>query len=256
MQRWGKDKDAEKIDENKIVGQIHCELHKGVQEVLRNPPKEGYSVEWIRKWGAKVTLTVTVDEKGGIAPGVTFNTIHPSAITKFYNGNVTTPQTYSLALGFSGSADATRKEAIAFTYAFEDLLKDSPIERDCENETGLLIHSDLKIAEFIANKAFIASIPGSAGGPGAPYSTFSDEITFVVAYGGNLTPTWKLLRFSAGPQGNTPMLSGTRTKTHDIIITLAPVQPDTKPAQLVPDAQIVHQAGLISSQIRAALQGQ
>ncbi|WP_395683105.1 hypothetical protein [Dokdonella sp.] len=256
-----RDRDAEKIDENMIVNQVKCELTKGVQYVVSHPPTLGQPIDWIKDWGATVSLSITVDEKGGIAPGITFNDVRPNAITAFANGNVTTSQNYSTSLGFSGSAGATRKETIQFTYAFADLLQNHelPMDRPCDNEDGVRLHSDLKIAEFIENKMFVASVPGSTGYPptGSPFTVFSDEITFVVAYAANLTPSWKLLRFSAGAQGGASFLSGSRTKTQSLVITLGLAKKtDGKKPQLDAEAQAVHQAALIGHAISSSLQGQ
>lgn len=257
--RPGQDRNSEKLDENVIVNEVKCELTKGVQYVVKNPPAKGQPIDWIKKWGATVTLSITVDEKGSIAPGITFNTIHPNAITKFANGNVTTGQTYSTSLGFSGSADATRKEIIGFTYAFPELLGDHeiPMDKPCANEDGILLHSDLKIAEFIINKMFVASVPGSTSYPptGSPFSAFSDEITFVVAYGANLTPSWKLLRFSAGAQSGASFLSGNRTKTQSLLITLGPLKSGDK-LELDTEAQAIHQAALIGHAVSSSVLGQ
>ena len=246
----------EKLDENTIVNQIKCELHKGVQTALGSNPVTGYNVDWLKTWGAKVTLTVTADEKGAIAPGLTFIEPFQNAVTAFSNGNVTSAQSFSLATGAAASAEGARRESIQFTYSFAELLNEPPI-KTCDNERGILIHSDLKIAEFIENKAFIAGVPGSVGegGPSSPYSVFSDEITFIVAYGGSLTPVWRLVRFSGS--SNSPLLSATRTKTQDVIITLSGLEkspdPSTAP-RLNQEGQSVHSSLLTGQAISGALQ--
>jgi len=258
MQEFYRDKTDEKLDENIVVNQIKCELHKGVQDALTHQATLGNNVEWLKTWGAKVTLTLTADEKGGLAPGLTFTSPYDSAIVKLASGNQTVPQSFSLAAGVSASADATRKEAIGFTYAFADLLKERPIQA-CDNENGILIHSDLKIGDFIDSKVFIASIPGSVseGSVASPYSTFSDEISFVVAYGANATPTWKLVQISAS--SNSPFANATRTKTQDIILTLGPVAVSggaAGPAQLSLDAQAAHAAALTGQAVATSIQSQ
>jgi hypothetical protein len=258
MQNFYQDKADEKLDENTVVNQIKCELHKGVQDALAHQAVLGYRVDWLKTWGAKVTLTLTADEKGGLAPGLTYSTPYDSVVKKLASGDMTIPQSFSLAVGASASADATRKEAIGFTYAFSDLLNERPIQT-CDNENGVVIHSDLKIGDFINSKVFIASIPGSVGegSSASPYSTFSDEITFVVAYGANATPTWKLVQISAS--SNSPLANATRTKTQDIIITLGPVlaaASATGPAQLAVDAQNAHSAAVTGQAVATSIQSQ
>jgi len=67
MHEFYSKQDNEKFNENDIVNQIKCELHKGVQDTLAEASGggafSGNSIEWLRQWGATVTLTLTVDEK-------------------------------------------------------------------------------------------------------------------------------------------------------------------------------------------------
>jgi len=88
-----------------------------------------------------------------------------------------------------------------------------------------LIDGDLKIREFIFDKSVVA-----AAGNGQwditqpPFNSWTAEITFVSAYGGSVTPTWKLARLSANTSSN--LLIAERTNTNDLIITLGPLQSD------------------------------
>ena len=50
------------------------------------------------------------------------------------------------------------------------------------------------------------------------------EITFVIIYGGNVTPSWKLVRVSAN-QGST-LFSAQRSKTQDLTISMGPQSKD------------------------------
>ena len=303
--------DSERLDENVIVNQVKCELTRSVYQLLVSPPlkkpggkafvDDGHghdiSTRWLKNWGAKIQMTLTVDEKGGLAPGLTYNSPFEKA-----------GQTFSLGLGASASADATRQETITFTYAFDDLLrphlpKDPSADpnpafapRPCDNEGGVLIHSDLKIGDFIASKVFLAMVPGTiipgtidpdeapglfntpcskdvtappgaGGGSGAgpvqastvcsPYSTFTYKVTFLVAYSANATPSWKLVRFTANP--GSPFLSAMRTKTQDIQITMSPVthgQDKNSPAQLNADGEAAFNAGITGQAVAGAIANQ
>jgi hypothetical protein len=123
-----------------------------------------------------------------------------NAIAHFPNGNVTTPQSFALGLGLQFSADATRKETIGFTYSFADLLSDRDIKGDCDNENGVLIHSDLKIGQFIVNKAFLAKVPGSVT------SSKSDTINTGSLKTGDkaVTPADRASPYTAFSYGNWP----------------------------------------------------
>jgi hypothetical protein len=147
----------------------------------------------LRKWTAKVTLTLTIDEKSGLNPGVSYFKPLANAIASFspFAGqNVSIARNFTLGGGLTASADATRKETLGFTYTFKDLLSERPIDGPCDNENGILIR-DLKIGQFIANKVFIANIPSSVAAKKgvSPFNIFNYEATFVVVYGGNVTPT-------------------------------------------------------------------
>jgi hypothetical protein len=151
-----------------------------------------------------------------------------------------------------------------------------------------MIDSDLKIWEFIYDKAVIASsINASAFVPvtkvenvvdkngkpvldknGKPktkavvlgytrhpswplYNTFTENITFTATFGGNVTPTWKLARVSANSSGT--FLSATRTNTNQLTITMGPIQYQasaTQPAQLSSGAQAQHANTVLSNQIK------
>jgi hypothetical protein len=253
MQEFPNSKDSEKFDENMVVNQIKCELHKGVQDTLNDPlfssaaPVPGNSINWLRTWGAKVTLELTVDEKGSLNPGISL--VEPfSAPSKGL---------FSLGIGVGGSADATRKETIGFQYAFADLLAEGDINGPCANEKGILIHSDLKIGDFIKNKAFVARVPGTIV---SPYTAFNYEATFLVSYGGSATPSWQFVRLTVNPNG--PFASASRSRTQHVIITLGQTEPSTPatpttlaaPARVSREVEAVHDAAIIGYSVATAIQ--
>jgi hypothetical protein len=90
---------------------------------------------------------------------------------------------------------------------------------------GVLIDGDLKIQEFLLDKAQIVAAANGLWDPkkGAPYNAWTEEITFVSAYGGTITPTWKLARISSNASSN--LLVAQRTNTNDLVITLGPLEP-------------------------------
>jgi hypothetical protein len=227
--------------ENRIVGHIRCELREGVRRALVFP-----NVQWLRSWGATVTLKMTVDELGGLSPGV-------SILQPLKNA-----QSFTLGLGVSGSAHTTRVETISFTLAFDELLKESPTS--CEGlQNGILIDSDLKIAQFIYDKAVVADV-GEATNKSVttpPYETFQEDLTFVASMGGNATPTWKFTRITVDP--NSPLLNVSRGNTNDVLITLAAVARKATrgtPAQLVQVGRDHHVDGLVGGATASQIQSQ
>lgn len=271
---------------NTIVGDVQCEVKTAVQflilddmeqakapEVIRAEKahglKTGRQLSWLDQWAAQVTLTLTIDEKGTANPGVALNTPLPTAVTSFPGlPSVTTAQSFSLGFGGTASADATRKETLAWLIDFKKFtdqasLRKAKVLKDefertgispCYQENSIFIESDLKLREWLYAATlsafqqrgqvtnFAQSILAEA--KASKKDVISHEITFVILYGGNITPTWKLVRVSANT-GSAPLFSAQRTKTQDLIITLGPQQAGT----LSPAAQNT----ILASQIGIAV---
>jgi hypothetical protein len=261
MQTFWETKDQEKRFENIIVNNVKCEIRNGVYEAIRllqtNPNSRypGNDIRWLERQGATVTLKLVVDEKSSLNPGISYAD--------------TPPLPFSLGVGTANSADATRTETVAFTYSFHDLLHERGVERyigkPCVNEDGVLIQSDLKIGDFIVNKVFLAKVPGSVvieDVPGSartvatPFSAFSYEVTFVVSYGIDGTPTWKFTRISVNP--SSPFFSTSKQRTQDLTISIGPTTPATahSPATPSPEAIALHNAALIGQAVASAIQSQ
>jgi hypothetical protein len=248
--------------ENVIVNNVKCELHKGVQDTFayyRNSPDQLARLQWLKDWGATVQLKITVDEQSALTPGVSFINPLENWIRKFPSGAVTLQQSTGVSLGGSVTAHATRVETISFTVSFKELLSERPINT-CDQENGVMIQSDLKIGQFIFDKAFLATVPGSVEPfitKGPPYTVLSDEITFVASFGGSITPTWKFARLSVNPTGT--LFGATRNHTHDVIITLGKVIQQATPISppiLSTAAQNVHQANIIGSATGSSVNSQ
>jgi hypothetical protein len=115
MQEWYEGKDQEKFIENTIVNNVKCELTLAYENTIDyfNASKMANNVNWLKGWGATVNLRLAVDEKSAFTPGITGT--HPLAnnIKVFpQGGNITTPRSFALSAGLSGTADATRTEII------------------------------------------------------------------------------------------------------------------------------------------------
>jgi hypothetical protein len=238
--------------ENLIVAHVKCEIRKGLWDAMYFPQVKA----WLETWVTQVTLKITVDEMSGLTPSATFLTPLPNA------------QTFTLGLGGSGTAHATRLETIGFSYSNQELEREAKKELrakgvlSCDHlQTGVMIQSDLKIGQFLYDKAVVAAVgeDTSKDVRTAPFSTLSDDITFVASFGGNVTPTWTLARVTIDP--SSPLFAATRTKTHEVIITLAPPDPSSgkgadKQPLLSQRGQSVHNAALIGSATASAIQSQ
>ncbi|WP_156467458.1 hypothetical protein [Methylobacterium sp. Leaf102] len=237
---------SEKDFENLIINNIKCELHYGVQNTLAFFKNEN-NIQWIKSWGAVVNLKITVDEQSTLGPSV--------GLTPIFSP-------FSLTAAATGSAHTTRAETIAFSYSFKDLLSEGPITPPCDHEKGILIQSDLKIAEFIFNKAWIATVPGSVSEESlkhsklpisSPYSVFSEELTFVATYSSRISPMWTFTRVNFDKGGD--FFSASRTKTHDLTITLGPTKPasKSKPAEVSNIVAEYNFAKIIGQEVASAI---
>ena len=255
--------------ETSIVNHVTCEIGQGLKE------SERLTLPWLlEQWGTTVTQTITVEDQTGLSPGI--STISPLQNVVFpfsTGGNVVSPQSFSLNVGGTASVNALRTETIQYTFRNKDVLK--YFVADCvEKVRGVMIDGDLKIREFIYDKAQVAALGNtSLVGEGEfawqlpPFNTFTEEITFVAAYGGSFTPTWKLARFSANTSSN--LLVSERTNTNDLIITLGPLKkrcttnppkpdctPKNSPVQLSDAAMNQHNARVQAAALAVSITGQ
>jgi hypothetical protein len=262
--------------ENTIVDHISCEIASGLADLAQ------FNLPWVAQWGTSVTLTITAQDQGGLSPSLsTFNPIHTIVRTFSTGGNVTIARSFGLAAGVSGAATATRTETIQFTYLNSDLLQFAAERRlDCSiYESGVQIDGDLKIREFLFDKATLARLGNLSGfdrrsinfeklssadkklqpWQWAVYNTFSEEISFVAAFGGSVTPAWHLYPVSYNTSGTT--IAAERTYTNDLIITVGPVAPGSAPSAYKPlaldsSAQAQHNARVNANAIATSIKGQ
>jgi hypothetical protein len=121
-----------------------------------------------------------------------------------------------------------------------------------------MIDGDLKIVQFIYDKAEIAFSGNATTSPAKwpLYNTFTEDINFVATYGGNATPTWKLIHLSANTGSN--LLSAQRSYTNELVITVGPMSkfPSEKEAgQLGAVAASQHNAHVAAGAIATSIKG-
>ena len=270
LQGLGEKPAVEAVREQNLVNHVKCELHKAVQSVLdaeaadnlRNTqaghPELTYSVDWIKSWGATVSLKVIVDEKASLAPGLTFTQTLHNVVEVFGNGgNVTVGQSSSQGLGASVASDATRTETIGFYYPFNELLAEGSLAASCDKPGGMFLDGDLRIGEFISSKMLLAEVPNTltAKPRTLPFNVFTYEASFVVTKTASVTPAWKLVNVSINPTA--PFLSGSHARTDDLVLTLGQNVPDKTGAPAPSDAaRDAHLAALIGQSVASAIQSQ
>ena len=229
--------------------------------------KKTQDVDWLYKWGTSVNLTLQVDEISSANPGVSTTNQWGNEFKTLphLTQPVTYPQAFLFGVGANGTVHSTRTETIQYTLPNDwlltyelnrrKLLESEGLPFTCdEGMDGFQIQSNLKIDEFIWDKATIASSNISSSQPlgYASFNTFQETLTFVVSYGGSVTPTWKIETVIVGT--NSPLLSATRTDTNTLIITIGPLDNTTGKDQFTPlalkgGAQQQHQAAAIGAAV-------
>ena len=257
------------IKVNAIAGQVDCELGQAVRTLIEKDkvtaqqsyPPQRPRLSFLDKWGAQATLTFVVDEKSNLTPGVSFINPLQNAKTDFPTGVLTTPQSFSLGLGGNLSTGATRTSTLSLFYTFRDLLNKHPVNRSCPPQSvdGILFAaSDLKLREWLT-AALLPPITATGSveqkSASGVKNVISDKIKFQIVTAGNITPTWKLVKFSANT-GNAPFFAATRDRTQELLITIGPVagDPKTGSVSLARVAQDAHLAQEIGTAVTAGIQ--
>ena len=189
---------------NSIANHVHCELAHAVKDTYRDL---GAPVSWLAGWSAKVSLTLTVDEKTSLNPGL--------SLTKILSDG-----TINLALGGTFTTDATRVLTLSWFLVFRDLLREKPDTHDCALLGPYPIYGNLKIKEGLYSGAFSASTMGTVSDPfksGGPLDVIEHHVTFEVDFIGNATPSFKFVNVSANTDGT--FLTASRTRKDDLLIT-------------------------------------
>jgi hypothetical protein len=248
--------------EYEIEERVFCELSVAVKEASRyfvEEDKAGHGKFSVIQnglfppnWGAQVALSLQVDESSALNPGLTLNQIIPNAVKVFGPGGagtVVAGQSFNLGLGGTVSSAATRIDKFNPYWSIADLMKPFESNSSCftkndpfvrlsitpARSSPLIIDSDLKIKDWLIGAMFVNNIlpssKGSGVGGGPKPESVSLEIKFIIVTSGDVTPSWKLIRFSANT-GSSPFFSAGRTRTHDLIITIGPDNTQTNNSHL------------------------
>jgi hypothetical protein len=223
-----------------IAGHVHCELRRALYDTIHD-----LETPWLWDWSAQISLTVTVDEKSSISPGLSLTKFLPGFVNHFPNGTtLSTGQSVGIGLGAGAGADANRVEVITWFLDFKDLHQEviqlkEKIAIPCELTGTYPIEGSLFIEQGLYAGVETASTKGLVAQPklGA-LSVISHHVTFDVNVTGNVTPTWKLVNVSANT-GSGTLIGGTRDRKDDLLITMGPTEikpPGTPTADGTPTA--------------------
>ena len=232
-----------------ILFNITCELRDAFNELREGNPRGTF----LDSWGIQTTLTLTHDEKGTIAPGATWTPLSPVEAV------------FKLGAGVSFSSDATRTNVINSYYLASDL-RTARCSDEARPNGPFLLQSNLKLSEWLS-LAVSASLTNSVNFKTTALVKTADvlqhQVKFVVETSGTLNPQWVLSRVTVNPDGTT-LFSASRTRTHDLVITMAPASAavvaevtrngrKTKVAGPSRQAADIHFSALVATGIQSAL---
>lgn len=199
---------------NEIVRHVRCELETAVNNNYDDNPKSRRHI--IKKWAAKVALNIKANEKSSLNPALSI-----------FND----PVTFTFAATAGLQSEALRETTLTYFLVFDELIDKSrkhgpedyaetpPCGRDPKYPDP--IAGDLGIGQNIfSSLATWDSRNSISDRLEDPYETITHHVQFIATATGGVTPTWKLMRVSANSAP--PFLSGTRTATNDLLITIGP----------------------------------
>ena len=259
--------------EVKIKTKIYCELQHAVQTVrgvsvdYKDPNNLKREIHLTKpalpdNWGVTMTLTFTIMEMTGITPGLSLITPMVPA-NPVFPGGITTmaSQSYSLGLGGSLSAEATRTDKFTFFYLVKNLREPTPEcgARRPTNPNGrtvddvvgssLLLTSNLGIAEWLDNATNVRASVGVSD------KNSIDEVLqytarFNVVSAGSVNPSWTLVRASANSNG--PLFATKRDRTHEMLLTFGPT--DTPDGTKAPQPSRLSANDALAAQITSGFE--
>jgi hypothetical protein len=196
-----------------IAQNIDCEIRNAIGELIQTDKEEyrtGFrksrQTAWLDTWGVQTTLTLQVNERGGINPSAKW--LPPS------------PETAVFALAGAGglSAEATRMNKIGSYYTVAQIANGTACLPQSRPGGLFLLQNDLKLREWLLD---IVMLRGT-GVTQIPLSKdlIQHQVTFEVISSGSLTPAWTLTRVFVNPDGS--FLEAKRGRKHDLLITLGP----------------------------------
>ena len=274
-------------NEEDLVSHIQCELHLAFQRVhddvayshgaTKPGQPVGNTIDWLDKWGAKVTLEFQVQAKSSFTPSLSIAQPLQNALRVFpENGNVPIARSHGGKFGASISSDVTRTENISYFYLFDNWVNHNPLDKPEVRRLGpdwiagqappepildkvckksnFAPDDDLQIYDWLHSKIRLAGHPGLLGEKpdDAPFSSLSLDIHFIITKSFDVAPVFKLV--TVGINSDSKFYSGSRAKSDHLIITLGKPDP-AKPDQPSEEVSQQHFARLIGQSVADAIKG-
>ena len=188
-----------------ILINITCELRDALTGLHATFPQGTF----IDGWGVQMTLTLTFDEKGVLAPGVSW-------LPGIGNNE------FTFGAGIDLSSNATRTNKIN-AYFLVSELQNARCSDAARPNGSFLLQSDLKLSEWLfaaVNASMRNAIDFNRTALAVKENVLQHQVKFNIVTAATVTPTWRLTRLAVNPSGD--FLSASRARTQDLLITLAP----------------------------------
>jgi hypothetical protein len=201
-----------------IVHSVRCDLRRTVTKIVdidldaaRKRASHRIYTDFLNNWGAEVAFTFTIVEKTVVNPTGVW--MPPSPATAIF----------TLGGDASASAQATRVETMNIFYTMKELYlrPGQTCDANEDRSASFLIQDNLKIDELLQFRLTSATTGNASTPNDGDKNVLSHQITFQVVTDGGLTPTWQLTRGTINGTGT--FLSGSRDRTHDLVITFGPI---------------------------------
>jgi hypothetical protein len=186
---------------------IRCELRDAVRLAYINR-----DADFLDKWSAKVTLTLSADEKLNLSGSAGVGTDIADSTLK------------SFSLGFGGLLNqrATRKIDLTWYESFVEI-RNEPVG-NCLDEPAPRIEGNLKLKETLFTGVFPATTRGALfrgyADDGGPVESIQNTVTFNVEVGGTANPSFILTNAASNTGG--PSILATRERLDQLLITMGP----------------------------------
>lgn len=256
--------EAAAVFANGATVHVHCELRKAVLFTYDRLNELQHEAEWLKDWAGKITLTINVDEKIGINPGLAVTKFFRSYSNTLRGGEVITgSRTAELGIGGGLSSTATREQEITWFLVFRDFFDErAHVNAKCE-KSPFLMEGDLKIKETLYSGAFAGSLPRNTSDPfksGGRLQVVQHTVSFLIEASGNVTPSWRFVDVTSNAGGSFFGLNRNRKDT--LLVTMGPTQLSDsgrplRERRVVPSASVdsSHLARQIGTSIGASIMG-
>jgi hypothetical protein len=224
-----------------IVRNIKCEVQDALYDIYRIEKSTFFD-----KWGVQINLDLTIVETGAVNPNVNWMPPSPASAV------------LGLGAGLNLSSEATRTDKLGMFYTVAELKRLGPCLPEARGGPFIL-QSNLKLNEWLidvvtATKTGGIDIDQDVASGAFKDGVLSHEVKFVVATGGDFSPTLTLTRVTINPDGK--IFTANRQRSHDLIITLGPTELKDKggrrgPSRIAADAALASQIGVsVSNALR------